>query len=76
MDYNYDIIPSRENVRQLHFFKAFCELPNTAEDKFTLDGFTFIDLFSGIGGIRLPFDELRAKCVFFMPVISEKVHHS
>lgn len=26
--------------------------------------FKFIDLFSGIGGIRLPFDELNGKCVF------------
>jgi len=26
--------------------------------------FSFIDLFAGIGGIRLPFQELRGKCVF------------
>lgn len=25
---------------------------------------TFIDLFAGIGGIRIPFDELNCKCVF------------
>ena len=29
-----------------------------------LSGYKFIDLFAGIGGIRLPFDELGAECVF------------
>ena len=26
--------------------------------------FKFIDLFAGIGGIRIPFDELNGDCVF------------
>jgi len=29
-----------------------------------LQGYKFIDLFAGIGGIRIPFDELGARCVF------------
>ena len=29
-----------------------------------LNGYKFIDLFAGIGGIRIPFDELGATCVF------------
>ena len=30
----------------------------------SLSGYKFIDLFAGIGGIRTPFDELEAQCVF------------
>ncbi len=30
----------------------------------SLKGYKFIDLFAGIGGIRFPFDELGASCVF------------
>jgi DNA (cytosine-5)-methyltransferase 1 len=26
--------------------------------------FKFIDLFAGIGGIRIPFDKLNGECVF------------
>ena len=29
-----------------------------------IGGFSFIDLFAGIGGIRIPFDTLGGACVF------------
>ena len=32
--------------------------------KLTLEGLKFIDLFAGIGGIRIGFDKLGAECVF------------
>lgn len=31
---------------------------------YSLSRYKFIDLFAGIGGIRIPFDRLGAKCVF------------
>ncbi len=47
---------------------AFPEIikPRLPQDRTThrLNGYKFIDLFAGIGGIRHPFDTLGAECVF------------
>ena len=50
-----------ENPIQYSLFNDFFDVPfpNPQEGKHTL-----IDLFAGIGGIRLPFNELGYKCVF------------
>lgn len=53
--------PSTAKIIELH------KLPNTAPFKKTHQSgneFTFIDLFAGIGGIRLPFQQAKGRCVF------------
>ena len=42
-------------------FSDFYNVPFKTPEKYD---FTFIDLFAGIGGIRIPFDEMGYKCAF------------
>lgn len=46
---------------QFDLFREFYEVPFPSPNHYD---HTFIDLFAGIGGIRIPFDELGYHCVF------------
>lgn len=50
-----------ENPVQYGLFRDFFDVPFPNPQS---NGYTFIDLFAGIGGIRLPFNELGYRCVF------------
>ena len=50
-----------EPVAQYNLFPEFFSVPFPPSEG---NGLPFIDLFAGIGGIRLPFDELGYNCVF------------
>ncbi|MCC8037663.1 MAG: DNA (cytosine-5-)-methyltransferase [Bacteroidales bacterium] len=50
-----------EEAYQYGLFDEFFAVPYPSPSTYS---YTFIDLFAGIGGIRLPFTELGYKCVF------------
>lgn len=58
---NYEVSCVKETFFQSSLFSEFNDVPFRSDIS---PCFRYIDLFAGIGGIRLPFQELGGKCVF------------
>lgn len=56
-----DIAYAAENPVELDLFSDFYDVPFPSPKKYS---HTFVDLFAGIGGIRIPFDEMGWQCMF------------
>lgn len=56
-----EIISAADRPMQYGIFSEFFEVPFASPKTYK---HSFIDLFAGIGGIRIPFDELGYRCVF------------
>lgn len=56
-----DIAHAAESPLEFDLFREFYEVPFPSPKTYE---HTFIDLFAGIGGIRIPFDEMGYHCVF------------
>lgn len=56
-----DISMVADNPLEFDLFREFYQVPFPAPKQYD---HTFIDLFAGIGGIRIPFDEMGYQCLF------------
>ena len=56
-----EIAYAADHPLELDMFREFYQVPFPSPKQYE---HTFIDLFAGIGGIRIPFDELGYHCVF------------